>query len=149
MRLSPLAAALPVLAAVVLTMTGCAAPPPVETPASPSAEPVPDPTVEPIVIGPAVMPPVAFGGHCAKALTIEDLFDVTGIEFAPEDTVDDPLTSKVVANVGGLECSWVSGDGRVYLDTIPQAGLDGARFPHVEDYFEDCDRLAPGCAWYQ
>ncbi|KRB38484.1 hypothetical protein [Microbacterium sp. Root180] len=149
MRRSPFAALGIGLAALGLVLTGCATPAPVETPAA-SSPAEPTPTIEPVVIGPAEMPPVAFGGDCAKVLTTDDLFEVTGIEFALQDGVEDnPVTDNVVANVGGLECSWAGGDSEVYLDTIPQAGLDGTRFPHVEDYFEECDRVAPGCGWYQ
>ncbi|KRB38485.1 hypothetical protein [Microbacterium sp. Root180] len=144
MRRSSLAAALPVLVAVILTMTGCATPAPVETPAA-SSPAEPTPTIEPVVIGPAEMPPVAFGGDCANALTPEDIAEALGTTVVPRPrTLDESI-----ANVGGLECEWRDANGNaVILAFIPRVGLDGAVFPEelAANFFDECTG-GSYCAW--
>ncbi|MGN8553451.1 UNVERIFIED_CONTAM: hypothetical protein OHV15_12795 [Microbacterium sp. SLM126] len=145
MRRSPFAAALPVVVAVVLTLAGCAAPAPVETPAaSPTSEPSATPTIEPIVIGPAEMPPVPFDGDCAKMLSIDELAGTLGesveFEWAGTDAKG--------KSTGALHCSWRVGESDSMSATvIPRAGLDGAALsPDLEDfYFAECDSHV--CSW--
>ncbi|MCW3492442.1 DUF3558 domain-containing protein [Microbacterium sp. SSM24] len=143
MRRSPFAAALPVVA-VVLTLTGCAATAPVETPAaSPTSAPSATPTIEPIVIGPAEMPPVPFDGDCAKALTPEDIAAVTGRNLLLDEFRNfEPL----IDNVGGLRCSWSGDGGQMAIAVMPRSGLDGAEIPAelTATYFEDCGWV---CSW--
>lgn len=136
MRTPPLAGIATALALLGLTLAGCASPAPAETPAV-SAEPTPEPTIEPIVIGPAEMPPVPFGGDCAKALSVDDIAEVTGVTVAPEA----PSQGEAMGNVGGLECEWLAANGdRVILALIPRAGLDGAVFPEdlAPTFFGPC-----------
>lgn len=150
MRTAPLMAIGIAAAAVGFVLTGCASNATTATPGSsaePAATPSPTPTIEPIVVGPAEMPPLVFGGDCGKALTTADLFEAVGVEFQPDFRDED---TAVIANVGGLRCTWREpGGGTVYLNTIPQAGLDGTVFPadEVDTYFVECPTTMSLCAW--
>lgn len=149
MRRAPIAAASLVVMAIALI--GCASNEPTGSAPIVSAEPVvestsPTPTLDPVVIGPANMPPAAFGGDCAAALSVDDISEVLGMD------VVDPARSfsdEAMTNVGGLECEWRGPDGdAVILAVVPRAGLDGAVFPEdlAPRFFEECTG-GSYCAW--
>lgn len=135
--------------ALAIAFAGCASTSAATPDPGASVEPVAEstPTVEPIVVGSAEMPPVVFDGDCAQALTPEDIAEVTGQDLVLQPPIQyEPL----IDSAGGLRCSWSSGQsdgGRVYLGIIPQAGLDGVEMPADIStmYFEDCGSWV--CAW--
>jgi hypothetical protein len=151
MRHSPITLLGASLAAVALLLSGCATPAPTTPGASaePSEQtPTPAPTSasDPIVIGPAEMPPVAFGGDCEKVLTPADIAEVTGKELAlqPPIQVEPPIDS-----AGGLRCGWsdeLSDGASLRVGVLPQAGLDGAEIDadHAQIYFVECHWV---CSW--
>lgn len=148
MRLSPLASLGIGLAAISLALTGCATAEPEAAPAASSTPtPTPTPTMEPIVIGPAEMPPVVFDGDCEKVATTEELTDTIGVELEPhvrESEFDATLT------LGGLSCEWNGPNGElIFVGVIPQTGLDGAEIPAdlAEFYFGECTWAGGSCSW--
>lgn len=140
--LVPVAAGLLLLALVGCTPTPAAAP---DSRASAVPTPTPTPTVEPVVVGPAEMPPIVFDGDCAAALTPEDIAEVTGRDLA----LDPPIQYEPsIDNAGGLRCPWSNADGAgIYIGIMPRAGLDGAEIPAdlTERYFTECDGWV--CSW--
>lgn len=144
MRRSSHAAALIGLA-VAVTLTGCATPAPVETPAASPSASASQPPVEPVVIGPAEMPPVAFGGDCAKALSADDVAEVLGVPVTAEAVESEDY----LVNMGGLACEWTAESGAsVELEVVPRAGLDGAVFPeeYEASFFDQCS-YDGSCRW--
>lgn len=144
MRPAPLAA----LGLVVLglVLTGCTAPAPQEpaAAATPTPTPSPTPTIEPRVIGPAEMPPVPFDGDCASMITAEDIVDVVGESW----TFEGGYSEGVVANVGGLQCSFRTAGGRyVNIAVLPKSGLNGTQLSQeiADFYFAECSPWS--CAW--
>lgn len=148
MRRSPLALLGLVLAAA-LAASGCApraaTPDPttsVET--APTAEP--SPTVDPVVVGPAEMPPPVFGGDCTKALSSEDVAAVMGDAWSSEPSRTQPVS----ANVGALECVWTKSDdsnAQVRVTVIQESALDGAALSAelADEYYAGCEIAV--CSW--
>jgi hypothetical protein len=150
-RPSPLAALAVGLAAFSFALTGCAtgAGASVEPPAAvPSSEPTPTPTptVEPIVIGPAEMPHVVFGGDCDAALAVEEVADVLGAEVTVNARSYGPIMKSSMSNIGGLECSYTTGEAHLELAVIPRTGLEGAKSLTTGSYFEGCNG-GQYCSW--
>lgn len=135
------------LVIVALAATGCATgAAPAETPAAvPSSEPSPTPTVEPIALGPAEMPPLAFDGDCEAALPAAELAEIVGVAVTPNSA-----ERTYLANVGALECTWDGADGReVGLVVVPRAAFEGEAFPteYEAGFFGQCSYDAYTCDW--
>jgi hypothetical protein len=145
-RPSPLAVVGTGLAALVIALTGCTPAPltPPRTASSAEATPTPAPSITPLVIGAAEMPPVAFDGDCAKALTSADIAEVTGTDLSPSASDDfDPSNE----NVGGLRCSWGDTNQSLRIGVIPRPALDGLEMPAdlAGLYFQECGTWV--CSW--
>ncbi len=154
MRTSPLANLVLGLAVISVVLTGCAtgaAEPAGNPAAAPPTEPSATSTAEPIVVGPAEMPPVAFDGDCAQALSIDEVSELLEVTATEQPVAPD----EVLLNLGGLTCRWSEADDlALMVHAIPRAGLDGAELPAEFDDMLECpsdpvasEALHRSCAW--
>lgn len=109
-----------------------------------TASATPTPTPAALSVAGGAKPPTVFDGDCERMIAPATVADIVGFPVTSQDTG----MATVVANLGGLACTWEGDGGIIRAAAIPSNALGSAEFPsdQVPYYFEECD---PGwvCGW--
>ncbi|WP_285135847.1 hypothetical protein [Microbacterium sp. lyk4-40-TSB-66] len=127
-----IAAVLVVAIAGGVAATSTLSAPPIATTPSPSATvsvapaPTAAPTASPTVLPDTVRPVIAFGGDCARMLSLDEVSSLTGggsSSFLPDQRLAMSFQGSL-ASIGGISCSWMTPTSAVSVVVAAEGAID-------------------------